>query len=86
MLSVIAFWVMEGLGQNTLNSTAAWGTAYAVLGGLFLAVLLLLVLLLHAVETRTIAFLKWPFVLIVLVIVISCVSASLEGTRYGCTE
>lgn len=65
VLSVIAFWVIEGLGKDTLNSPAAWIVAYATVFGLMVAFVLVVVLLVHAVEARTIAFLKWPFVLFV---------------------
>ena len=68
MLSVIAFWVMEGLGKDTLNSTAAWVTAYALVFGLMVALVLVVVLLVHAVAAGTTAFLKWPFVLFVLTV------------------
>lgn len=66
MLSIVVLVIREGLSQNTLNSTAGWITGYAWIFGLMLAAVLFVLLLIHAVEARTMALLKWPFALLVL--------------------
>jgi hypothetical protein len=69
---------MEGLGKDTLNSTAAWITAYATVFGLMVAFVLVVVLLVHAVKARTVALLEWPFVLFALLFL----SASVNQAVY----
>ena len=53
VLSTIAFLVMEGFGSKVTNSSAAWIHAYGLIYALIVAVVLVLVLLVHAVAART---------------------------------
>ena len=48
------------------NSTISWLLAYALLVSMMSALLLVVVLLVHALEARTLRYLKWPFMLFTL--------------------
>ena len=80
MLGAIAVWVTEGLSSKPASS-AGWTFGILFTYAIIVAGLLLPVLLVHAVAARTIAFLKWPFVLFVLTYLIVISASDIMLTR-----
>jgi hypothetical protein len=79
MLSTIAYWALGS--SNT--SAAVWTFSYVLLYSLIVAVVLVLVLLVHALTAGTIAFLKWPFVLFVLTYLVLSVNDMVSDRLTG---
>lgn len=68
---------------NAALSTATWGYAYLLVFSLFAALMLSTGLLIHAIGARTLAFVRWPFVLFVLTVLVMNVSERVTDRLNG---
>lgn len=78
LVGTLVFWLIAESDGEAAASTAAWICGHILRYSLIVAAALSLWLLAHAIAARTLAFIKWPFVLCVLTV--SLLSVNREWT------